>query len=154
MEMKDNYDRQAASMQMDGRDAEKDQSLYVGISEDSLVEMAMRLFLYFLHDEKECKFRKMLTLEQFNNKELADLYTKQYVDFPLSYQSSLFGLIVNSGATITENPQIMALQYYAPVYIYLRVCDRHPERETDALQTLEQHFRQFIRLYRKKGEQI
>ena len=87
IEMKASYDRQAVSMQMDGRDADKDQSLYVGISEDKLVEMATELFLYFLHDEKERNFRKMLTIEQFNNKELAELYTKQYVEFPLSYQS-------------------------------------------------------------------
>ena len=92
----------------------------------------------------------MLTIELFNNKELADLYTKQYVEFPLAYQSALFGLIVGAGAAIQENPQIMALQYYAPVYLYLRVCDRHPEQEADVLQVLEQHFRQFIRLYRKK----
>ena len=154
VEMKASYDRQAASMQMDGRDAAKDQSLYVGISEDRLVEMAIELFQYFLHDDKECKFRKVLTIEQFNNSDLASIYTKQYVDFPLSYQSALFGMIVSSGAAIPENPQIMALQYYAPVYLFLRLCDRHPERESEALVVLEQHFRQFIRLYSNKRDLI
>ena len=149
-EMKASYDKQAASMQMDGREAEKDLPLYAAISEDELVEMATGLFLYFLRDEKECKFRKMLSIEQYCNKDIADVYTKQYVDFPLSYQSALFDLIVKSGAALPENPKIMALQYYAPVYMYLRVCDRHPEREAETLQLLQQHFRQFIRLYRKK----
>jgi hypothetical protein len=38
------------------------------------------------------------------------------VDFPLAYQSALFGFMVGTGVTIPVNPQIMALQYYAPVY--------------------------------------
>ena len=76
-------------------------------------------------------------------------YAKQYVDVPLSYQSAFFGLMVSMGVTIPENPQIMALQYYAPVYLYIRLCDCLPERETEALQVLERHFRQFIRLYHK-----
>jgi hypothetical protein len=96
----------------------------------------------------------MLTLEQYGNKDLAAVYAKQYVDFPLSYQSALFGLMVDTGITIPENPQIMALQYYAPVYFYLRVCDRQPEREAEAITALEQHFRQFIRLYHNKGESV
>ena len=148
-EMKASYDRQAAAMQMDGRDAGKDQSLYIGASEDITIERSMQLFLYFLHDDNERKFRKVLAIEQYNNKELAAIYANQYVDFPLSYQSALFGLMVSMGVTIPENPQIMAFQYYAPVYLYIRLCDCQPEREAEALQVLERHFRQFIRLYHK-----
>ena len=148
-EMKASYDRQAAAMQMDGRDAEKDQPLYTGVSEDAIVERSMQLLLYFLHDDSERKFRKMLIVEQYGNKDLAAVYAKQYVDFPLSYQSALFGLMVSMGVAIPENPQIMALQYYAPVYLYIRLCDCQPEREAEALQVLEQHFRQFIKLYHK-----
>ncbi|MCL1895618.1 MAG: TetR/AcrR family transcriptional regulator [Clostridiales bacterium] len=150
-EMQASYDRQAASMQMDGRDAENDRSLYMGISEDGVVEMAVNLFLYFLHDDNERKFRKMLTLEQYKNKELAAINTRQFVDFPLSYQSAVFGLMAGAGVTIAADPQIMALQYYAPVYLYIRLCDCHPEREAEAVEALRNHFRQFIRLYHSKG---
>ena len=150
-EMQASYDRQAASMRMDGRDAENDRSLYMGISGDAVVEMAVNLFLYFLHDDNERKFRKMLTLEQYKNKELAAINTRQFVDFPLSYQSAVFALMAGAGVTIAADPQIMALQYYAPVYLYLRLCDCHPEREAEAVQALREHFRQFIKLYNSKG---
>jgi len=152
VQMQNSYDMQAASMQMDGRDTEKDQLLYIDTSEDATVKRSLELFLYFLHNDNERKFRKLLTLEQFGNKDLAAVYAKQYVDFPLAYQSSLFGFMAGTGVTIPEDPQIMALQYYAPVYFYLRVCDRQPEREAEALAMLERHFRQFIRLYHNKGE--
>ena len=34
------------------------------------------LFMYFVHDEYACKFRKMLTIEQFRDNELALLFSK------------------------------------------------------------------------------
>jgi len=148
-EMKASYDRQAQSMLMDGRDAEKDRPLYASAGEDKLIEMSVGLFQYFLHDDNERKFRKMLTIEQYNNEDLAAIYAKQYVDFPLSYQAAVFGLMVSTGVTVVEDPQIMALQYYAPVYLCIRLCDCQPEREAEAVRVLEQHFRQFIRLYHK-----
>jgi len=113
-EMQASYERQTASMQMDGINAEKDKALFLGSSEDKIIEMCMGLFLYFLHDEKVCKFRKMLAIEQYHNKELAAQYAQQYVDFPLSYQSAVFGLMSGAGAAITANSQIMALQYMLP----------------------------------------
>ena len=149
-EMTASYDRQTASMRMDGRDAEKNKSLYNGISEDNVIKMSTDLFFYFLHDDKERKFRKMLMIEQFNSEDLADVYTKQYVNFPLTFQTALFEMLVNTGATIPEDPQIMALQYYAPVYLYLRLCDRHPEREAEATEMLQRHFKQFAHLYHKQ----
>ena len=151
LEMETNYERQTASMRMNGTDAGKDEVLFLNSSEDDIIERSIKLFLYFLHDENVCKFRKMLMIEQFNNKELAGQYAKQYVDFPISYQSALFGLMAGAGAAIPESPQIMALQYYAPVYLYMTLCDCQPERETEAITMLERHFRQFIRLYSVKG---
>ena len=151
-EMKQSYEHQAASMQMDGVDANNDKALYLENSEDGIVKMSLDLFLYFLHDENVRKFRKMLVIEQYNNKDLADTYAERYVDFPMVYQSAVFGLMTGAGAAIPENAQIMALQYYAPVFMYMTLCDCQPEREAEALVVLEQHFRQFIRLYHKEGE--
>jgi len=91
VEMKASYERQTASMDMNGIDAEKDKVLYLDSSEDRIVEMSIGLFQYFLHDENERKFRKMLSIERYNNKELAAEYAKQYIDFPISYQFALFG---------------------------------------------------------------
>lgn len=33
------------------------------------------------------------------------------------------------------------------VYMLLTICDRDPEREAEALKTMEEHIRQFNRLY-------
>lgn len=146
-EMERRYEEQAAAMQLNGTDAKKDVKLYENISEESLIKIGRELFLYFLHDEYVCKFRKMLTIEQYHNKELAALYTKQYVDDTLSYQGMLFRLLSQVGVLKQESAQIMSIHFYAPIYLLLTVCDRQPEREEEVLQILEQHIRQFNRLY-------
>ncbi len=146
-EMKRRYDAQAGALNMNGSDATADAQMFAGVSEDELVKMGIGLFSYFLHDEYVCRFRKMLTLEQFSNSELSKLYTKQYVDDPLSYQTTMFAMLISGGTLAQGDANVMALQFYAPIYMLLTLCDRHPERETGALLFLEQHIRQFNRNY-------
>lgn len=152
-EIKQGYDKRAADLQMNGNDAGKDAELFSTVSEETLVQMGKELFLYFLHDDKVSKFRKMLTLEQFQNSELAVLYSRQYVDEPLSYQASMFDLISASGLLAQMDTTVMALHFYAPIYLMLTVCDREPEREKEALLLIEQHIRQFNKLYGREETQ-
>lgn len=150
-EMKERYEQQTAQMQLNGLDAHADLGRLALLSENQLVEMGKELFLFFLRDEYVCKFRKMLTVEQYRNRELAALYSKQYVDDPLIYQSMLFGLLAQAGLFKDDPPQMMAIHFYAPIYMLLTLCDRQPEREQEMLQLVEQHVKQFSRLY-KNGD--
>lgn len=150
-EMKRSYDNQAAMLNLNGNNAQADAMVFSVVSEEELVKMGMGLFMYFLHDEYVQKFRKMLTIEQYGNKELADLFTKQYADDPLSYQSTMFTLLTASGVLKEENPNVMAFQFYAPIFMALTICDRHPEREMEFIPLIEQHIRQFSRLYNKEN---
>lgn len=151
-ELRKNYTEQAAVLNINGSNEQADADIYADISESSLVEMGKGLFLYFLHDEYVTLFRKMLTIEQFHDTELSELYSKQYFDDPLKYQSALFTLLIAKGKFKEENADVMALHFYAPIYALLTLCDRHPDRENEALRTLEEHIKQFNRLYRKENE--
>ena len=82
-----------------------------------------------------------------SDKDLAAVYQSQYYDMPLSYQGMLLGLMVAQGVLVTDNVPIMTLHFYAPIYLLLTVCDREPKREKEALKTLEEHLRQFDKLY-------
>ena len=150
-EMKQSYDNQAEMLNINGNNATADAEIFSAVSEDDLVKMGMGLYMYFLHDEYTQKFRKMLTIEQYGSKELAELFTKQYADGHLSYQSAMFSLLTANGVLKEENPNVMALQFYAPIFMALTICDRHPERETEFIPLIEQHIWQFSRLY-SKGE--
>ena len=95
----------------------------------------------------------MLTIEQFQNADLSELYTKQYVDGPLSYQSAMLGMLESAGILRNDDRDVMALQFYAPLYLLLTVCDRDPEREPEMMILLEKHIRLFSRLYKQEEEQ-
>ncbi len=149
-EMKINYDKQAAMLNMNGSDVVTDAKIFSAVSEDDLVKMGVGLFMYFLHDKYSQKFRKMLTIEQFSNHELAELFTKQYYDDPLSYQSSMFAMLSANGVLTEQNPDVMALQFYSPIYMILTICDREPHREAELTALLEIHIRQFSKIYCKE----
>lgn len=145
--MNEQYVRQVQSMNINGTDAAADSEIYKNMSEEQLLGLGRQFFLYYLHDDYNKRFRKMLTIEQFSSKELAGIYSKLYIDDPLSYQSMLLGMVSAAGLLHTDNVEIMTLHFYAPIYFLLTVCDRDPSREPDALKTLDEHIIQFNRLY-------
>ncbi len=150
-EMNRRFTEQAKALQINGTDAAADAEIYRNLSEDKLLKLGRELFLYYLHDDYTRRFRKMLTIEQFHDKELAKVYSKLYVDDPLSYQGMLLGLMVSAGVLKTDNVDIMTLHFYAPIYYLLTICDREPEREEQSLKMLDEHIRQFDRLYGRES---
>lgn len=149
-EMNRRFEEQAKAMQINGSDAAVDAGIYKTLPEDQLLKLGREFFLYYLHDDYNRKFRKMLTLEQFHDTDLAKVYSKLYVDDPLSYQGMLFGFMVMAGVLQTDNVQVMTLHFYSPIYFMLTICDREPDREPEMLKLLDEHIRQFDRLYGRK----
>ena len=71
-------------------------------------------------------------------------YTTTYKNYNIIIAYSKIGKI---HAALTCS--IMALHFYAPMYLLLTVCDREPQREAEALQMLEKHIIQFNRMYKE-----
>lgn len=151
-EMSENYLKQTAAIGINGSDIDADFEIYKNISEDDLIDTGKKLFLYFLHDEYMSKFRKILTLEQFKNPELASLYTKYFFEDPVMYQAGLFKLLISAGKFIEADARLMALEFYSPIYTLLTVCDRNPHMELTALQLIEEHIRRFNINYRRENK--
>jgi AcrR family transcriptional regulator len=147
IEMDSRYKNHMDAMRMDGKEAEKDREYYATIDEDELVRFGLALFKHFLHDEYAGKFRRMLTITQVTNKDLSDVFVTRYFNDPLTYQGKSFAMLSEAGKLAPEDPRIMALHYYAPIFLLLSICDRHPEFEQEAIKMKEQHIRQFIRVY-------
>lgn len=148
LNMQNRYLEFAKGLEMNGILPEQDKERFINISEIELINLGKSMFLYFLHDEFQSKFRKMLTIEQFKNKELAKEYIKQYFDDSLTYQQFIFKMLSQQNVLIDEDPSIIALHFYGPIYFLISLCDACPEREEEALKTLEKHIQQFNRLYR------
>ena len=117
-------------------------------------EMAVQMFLgqirYILHDPKINRARKMLTIEQFQNPQMAQLQTKQNYTDVIHYFTGLVRFLIRQGRLVDADPEIMAAQLCLPISMWINLCDREPERENDVMQLIERHIRQFFEVYQAK----
>lgn len=118
---------------------------------DAAVEMIQGQIRYILHDPVISRARKMLTIEQFRNPELARLQTKQNYTDVLQYFTGLTKRLIQNGILTDEDPEIMAAQLCLPVTTWINLCDREPEREAEVMKLVEKHVRQFFRIYQPKA---
>ena len=93
----------------------------------------------------------MLVIEQFRNPEMAKLQTKQNYSDIMRYFTELVKYLIQNGALAEEDPEIMAAQLCLPISIWINLCDREPERESEVMELVEKHIRQFFRLYQIKA---
>ena len=149
-EMEKRYQAQVSAMQVDGNNPDKDAENLANADKEQLISIAKGLFYYYLHDEFASPFRRLLAVEQFHNSQLSALYAKQYVEDPLSFQASLFGFLMKSGVMFEGDADVMALHFYAPIFLLLTLCDCKPEKEKEAIALIERNITQFEQLYRRK----
>ena len=114
---------------------------------DDSVQMIKGQIRYILHDPHISKARKMLVIEQFQNPELAKLQTKQNYSDVLGYFTGFIGQLIRQGVLAEDAPEIMAAQLCLPISVWLGLCDREPERETEVMELVEKHIRQFFKRY-------
>ena len=114
---------------------------------DIAVQMIWGHVRYILHDRRISRARKMLTIEQFQNPQLAKLQTKQNYTDVLHYFTGFIRFLVRQGKLTDNDPEIMAAQFCFPVSAWINLCDREPEREDEAMVLIERHVRQFFKMY-------
>ena len=119
---------------------------------DAAVQMIQGQIRYILHDPAISRARKMLVIEQFRNPEMAKLQTKQNYSDIMRYFTELVKYLIQNGALANEDPEIMAAQLCLPISIWINLCDREPERESEVMELVEKHIRQFFRLYQSKDQ--
>ena len=141
--MEERYIQKVALIGISGIDSGADADLYKDISEESLIKIGTGLFQYCLHDDYLARFRKMLTLEQFRNPELSKIYTRQFYEDPIEFQSGVFSRLIESKKLRGDDPKLMALEFYSPIYMLLTVCDRDPSYEKTAIALIEKHIQDF-----------
>lgn len=118
---------------------------------DDAVKIIQGQISYILHDHSISRARKMLVVEQFRNQEMAKLQTKQNYSDIMRYFTELVKYLIQNGALAEEDPEIMAAQLCLPISIWINLCDREPERESEIMDLVEKHIRQFFRIYQTKA---
>ena len=122
---------------------------YGVISVEELVELSRKVFLFYLQDPFAGRFRRMLTIEQYRDREIAAVYRKIYMEDSIRYQTVLFEELIRQGVFREADARAMAINFYAPIFFLLNKYDSPECSVEDGLEELERQVREFARIYHK-----
>mgnify|MGYP002766498547 CR=1 FL=1 len=96
-------------------------------------------FLHWTEEEFPSRFRRMLTLEQYRDPGMGELYQKYLVGGPVEYMTTVFGEITGSGDAAWQ----LALEFYGPIFLLYGLSDGGMS-EARAMELLDDHASRFI----------
>ena len=91
----------------------------------------------------------MLSIEKYKSKEIDRIYREVYIDTAISNQAQIFEEMIKQGYMRKADPKIMALQFFAPIFLLLNRYDGIAEKEAEAIEILGNHIEQFDKIYRE-----
>ncbi len=122
-------------------------------SAEELIDLSLAKIAFTLHDETIKKTRKVLAMEQFRNRRIAQLATKHTLDgVQKMYQKILQGMM-DAGILRQQDPALLSMSFTAPITLLIQMCDREPEREQEAMERIKAYLCHFIRVYGAQTEE-
>ena len=121
-------------------------SAYKNQSMEKIMDFTIAQFKFWTEDDFASDFRKMLTLEQYRNAEMAELYSQCIAEGPVAYMEDLFREMIQNGVLKEENPKQLAVEYYAPLFLLISMFDKTGENE-DYVEILREHTKSFMLTY-------
>lgn len=119
---------------------------YRNTSIESIKIYTIEQFRFWTEDEFASQFRKMLTLEQFHNAEMATLYSQCISAGPVLYMADVFRELIGKGILKDQNPKQLAIEYYAPMFLLINMFDT-AEENVDYVGILISHINIFFQHY-------
>ncbi len=116
---------------------------YENVSIDSIKNFTVAQFIFWTEDDFASNFRKMLTLEQYRNAEMMDLYSNCITSGPVLYMEDIFREMIAKGVLKNIDPKQLALEFYAPLYLLINISDSLDNKER-SLELLNSHIERFI----------
>ncbi|MDD6021169.1 MAG: TetR/AcrR family transcriptional regulator [Oscillospiraceae bacterium] len=135
--------QRAKEYQMPVEQYEEMPDSYSNTSLEDIERYTVEQLKFWTEDNFALLFRRMLTLEQYRNAEMAELYNQCIVEGPVSYMEDLFRELTKKGVLKEENPRQLAVEYYAPLFLLISMSDKKGENE-EYVEILRNHTKQFI----------
>lgn len=141
----------AAAYEIPGAAPEGFAQAYLNTPLDRIRAYSTAQFDHWTREPFSANFRKMLTLEQYRDARLAQLYQENLASGPVKYMAAIFRPLTDSDETAMQ----LALDFYGPMYLLYSVYDGAADQSAVA-PMLEAHIDRFIAKlegeYRKKNE--
>ena len=121
-------------------------SVYGSLSLPELQEMSRKVFLFYLKDEFVSRFWRLAQIEQYQNTEIYEIYRSIFFEQSIQNQTELFAEMNRQGSFKKADPEVVAVNFYAPIYFLLCKYQGQGEEEK-ALDMLDKQVAEFYRIY-------
>ena len=103
------YEEDTGKIDIHVQDSAQDIPVFTEITEEALLDKVRQIFDYSLHNEAISRFRRMMTIEQFRSPQLAQLYSRRYVERLTAYHAGIFCSLIAAGEIADYDPNALAL---------------------------------------------
>ena len=151
LRMQENDAKRAKEFEVPQETYEKTPQEYENGSFEAMCLFTKAQFQYWTEDEFASDFRRMLTLEQYRDKEMMQLYQDYLCSGVIAYLEDFFREIKETGGRGDADPapRQQALDLFGPFYMLLNMYDVAEEKEK-VKKDFEAHLEKFR--IRFKGE--
>ena len=116
---------------------------------EELQTISRNVFLFYLQDDFMSRFWRFATMEQYQDGEIYEIYRSLFFEQSIAFQKELFSDMIRQGSFIQADPEVMALNFYTPIFFLLcRNAGRQDEVD-EALELLDRQVAEFYRIYHK-----
>ena len=115
----------------------------IAVSWDTVKQFTVAQYKFWTEDDFAQNFRKMLTLEQYRNEEMAKLYQSCIAAGPVAYMENIFSQMMADGNIKKADSKLLATEFFAPMYLLIGISD-HSENKAQNLELLNRHIERFI----------
>ncbi len=146
VEIMKNADRERAEKySMPEGTMEETAEAYRQTSLDIIADYAKAQFRYWTEEEFPSDFRKLLTLEQYHDPEMARLYEQYLSSGPLMYMADIFSVLAGS----REDAMQTALEFFGPFFLLLSAYDSAADKAS-MTELLDSHVDSFTARLKEK----
>ena len=118
-----------------------------GINRETIIALGKEVFKFYLTDDYMSRFWKLANLEQYNNRDIYELYRRLFTEEGIEYQKNLFAEMIRMGAFREGNPEVMAYNFYSPIFLLLHRYAGSEGELDEALEIIEKMVGDFYDRY-------
>ena len=113
-----------------------------------LQNLSRQVFLFYLTDDFVSRFWRLAVIEQYKNEEIYEIYRTIFFEQSIDHQAELFAEMIRQGTFVETDPEVVAMNFYTPIYFLLSKYNGREANIEEALEILDRQIAEFYRLYK------
>ena len=134
-----------------GQDCETEAKAYGELTVHGLKVLSRQIFLFYLKDSFVSRFWKLAIMEQYHSPDIYAVYHRIFMEDSIAYLTNLFREMIRQKYLTTFDPEIMAMNFYCPIFFLLIKYAGDTGGESEALAALDKQIEEFYRIYRNSN---